>query len=274
MVSKLSCDAKYEHVGQDTDRQMVQSRSRKKDKDLKISDVKTKSEDNDKGLRSISQYMKNKHTIKGKRALKCKASGHVLWAKDQVKPGARDTSEILTACSLLVLGSGFTRDAMRRRAIDQSADGKPRDKNAEESWALIEDLAPYDNEGWNDPRDFAKPVKAISLPHDVPNSSNRRLIELEKQVQCLMEAHLAPKPSVQVNKIASLCEICSGPHDTQYCIENPEQAFVDYASLRTDKARGLATPDLDPLEFVANAIVAHGFRTLFPNLRPQNFLSG
>ncbi|GJT95806.1 retrotransposon ORF1 [Tanacetum coccineum] len=41
---------------------------------------------------------------------------------------------------------------------------------------------------------------------------------------------------VQVNKISSLCEICSGPHDTQYCMENPKQAFIDYASSRTDEA--------------------------------------
>ncbi|GJV23625.1 hypothetical protein Tco_1376320 [Tanacetum coccineum] len=31
-----------------------------------------------------------------------------------------------------------------------------------------EDLALYDNESWNDPRDFAKPDKAIALPQDVP----------------------------------------------------------------------------------------------------------
>ncbi|GJY58831.1 zinc finger, CCHC-type containing protein [Tanacetum coccineum] len=42
-----------------------------------------------------------------------------------------------------------------RRTIDQSAGGKLRDLNAEESWALLEDLALYDNESWNDPRDFA-----------------------------------------------------------------------------------------------------------------------
>ncbi|GKC41896.1 MAK10-like protein [Tanacetum coccineum] len=89
-----------------------------------------------------------------------------------------------------------------RRTIDQSADGKLHDKNAKESRALIEDLALYDNESQNDPRDFAKPVKAICLPHDVPNASDRRLIELENQVQHLMKA-LDPKPSVQVNKIAS-----------------------------------------------------------------------
>ncbi|GJT04128.1 hypothetical protein Tco_0838590 [Tanacetum coccineum] len=74
----------------------------------------------------------------------------------------------------------------------------------------------------NDPRDFAKLVKAISLPRDVPNVSDHHLIELENQVQRLMEAHLAHKPSVQVNKLASSCEISSGPHDTRYCMENPE----------------------------------------------------
>ncbi|GJX50940.1 hypothetical protein Tco_0277785 [Tanacetum coccineum] len=39
-----------------------------------------------------------------------------------------------------------------------------------------------------------------------------------------------------MNKITSSCEICSGPHDTQYYMENPEQAFVEYASSRTDEA--------------------------------------
>ncbi|GJS61079.1 hypothetical protein Tco_0655863 [Tanacetum coccineum] len=89
-----------------------------------------------------------------------------------------------------------------RRTIDQSAGGKLRDRNAKESWALLEDLALYDNESWNDPRDFAKSVKAISLPQDVPSTSDRRIIELE----------------IKFN----------------YCMENLEQAFVDYASSRTD----------------------------------------
>ncbi|GJV98220.1 hypothetical protein Tco_1553472 [Tanacetum coccineum] len=125
-----------------------------------------------------------------------------------------------------------------RQTINQAAGGKLRDKNAEESWALLEDLALYDNESWNDPRDFAKPVKEISLPQDVLSTFDRRLIELENQVQCLMEAHLAPKSSIQVNKITSSCEICSGPQYTQYCMENLEQAFVDYASLHTNEEGG------------------------------------
>ncbi|GJX94755.1 MAK10-like protein [Tanacetum coccineum] len=105
-----------------------------------------------------------------------------------------------------------------RRTIDQSAGGNLRERNTKESWELLEDLALHDNESWNDPRDFAKPVKAISLPQDVPSTSDRRLIELKNQVQRLMEAHLAPMQPTQVNKITTSCKICSGPHDTQYCM--------------------------------------------------------
>ncbi|GJS83065.1 hypothetical protein Tco_0749606 [Tanacetum coccineum] len=54
----------------------------------------------------------------------------------------------------------------------------------------------------------------------------------------LMDAHLAPKQLIQVNKISSSCEISSGPHDTQYCMENPKQAFVEYVSLCTNEAGG------------------------------------
>ncbi|GJU30058.1 MAK10-like protein [Tanacetum coccineum] len=91
-----------------------------------------------------------------------------------------------------------------RRTINQLAKGKLQDKNAEESWALLEDLALYDNESWNDPKDFAKPVKAISLPQDVLSTSDPRLIELKNQVQCLIEAHLDPKSSIQITKIKEL----------------------------------------------------------------------
>nr|GEX08380.1 zinc finger, CCHC-type [Tanacetum cinerariifolium] len=98
----------------------------------------------------------------------------------------------------------------------------------------IEGLALYDNESWNDPRDFAKPVKTISLPQDVSSTSDRRLVELENQVQRLMEAHLALMQPTQVNKITTSCEICSGPHNTQYCMKDLDQAFVDYSSSRTN----------------------------------------
>ncbi|GJZ56777.1 MAK10-like protein [Tanacetum coccineum] len=65
--------------------------------------------------------------------------------------------------------------------------------------------------------------------------SDRRLIKLEHQVQCLMEAYIAHLQPTQVNKITSSCEMCSGPRDAQYCMENPQQTFVDYVSSRTDQ---------------------------------------
>nr|GEX32386.1 MAK10-like protein [Tanacetum cinerariifolium] len=89
--------------------------------------------------------------------------------------------------------------------------GKLRDRNAKESWALLEDLALYENESLNYPRDFAKPVKAISLPEDVPSTFDCCLIELENQVQRLMEAHLALIQPTQMNKFTSSCQIYSGP---------------------------------------------------------------
>ncbi|GJX09026.1 hypothetical protein Tco_0198885 [Tanacetum coccineum] len=132
---------------------------------------------------------------------------------------------------------GSLSEAWTLDLLQKSAGGKLRDRNTEESWALLEDLALYDNESWNNPRDFSKPVTEISLPHGVPSTSELHLTEIENQVQRLMEAHLAPKQLVHVNKIAFSRMICSGPHDTQYCIENPEQAFVDCASSHTNEAK-------------------------------------
>nr|GEW60266.1 MAK10-like protein [Tanacetum cinerariifolium] len=50
-------------------------------------------------------------------------------------------------------------------------------------------------------------IRAIALPQDVPSTFDRRLIELENQVQRLI-----------------------GPHDTQNYMETLDQAFVNYTS--------------------------------------------
>ncbi|GJS18403.1 hypothetical protein Tco_0412875 [Tanacetum coccineum] len=107
-----------------------------------------------------------------------------------------------------------------------------------DSLDLEEDLALYDNKTWNDPRDFAKSVKAINLPQDVPSTSDRRLIKLENQVQRLMEAYLASTHLTQVNKITASCKICNGPYDTHNCMKGPEQACVDCASSYANEIRG------------------------------------
>nr|GEV98457.1 MAK10-like protein [Tanacetum cinerariifolium] len=161
----------------------------------------------------------------------------ICTLEDYSKPsleGYRNTIKLLVRNNVVPLRSDTIR-----RTIDQSAGGKLRDRNAKESWALLEDLTIYDNESWNDPRDFAKLAKAISLPQDVLSTSDRRLIELENQVYFLMEAYLAPMKPTQVNKITTSCKIYIGPHDTQYYMEDLEQAFIEYASSHTDKARDL-----------------------------------
>nr|GEX68871.1 MAK10-like protein [Tanacetum cinerariifolium] len=112
------------------------------------------------------------------------------------------------------------------------------------------------SEAWTRFKDLLQKVRhhgidlwpqAINLPQDVLSTSDHRLIELENQAQCLMEAHLAPMQLTQVNKVTTSCEICSGPHDTQNCIEDPKQAFVEYASSCTDEARGEVTAKMEDL---------------------------
>lgn len=86
-------------------------------------------------------------------------------------------------------------DLSMRRAIGQSAGGKLRDLSAEQSWELIEDLALYDNESWNDPRDLNKTVKAISLPSNNSSTPDRRIMEHEGRVKPLMKSYETQKPS-------------------------------------------------------------------------------
>ncbi|GKC38686.1 MAK10-like protein [Tanacetum coccineum] len=122
------------------------------------------------------------------------------------------------------LSEAWTRfkDLLQKCEIDRVACGKLRNKNTDESWKIIKNLALYDHEGWDETKEFVKHVKAFSTRQDVPSTSDRRLIELENQVQRLMEAHHASTQPTQVNKITTSCEICSGPHDTQYCMKDPE----------------------------------------------------
>ncbi|GKB65725.1 hypothetical protein Tco_0921911 [Tanacetum coccineum] len=53
LLASFQDDAKYEHIGTKTqDRKMAMTIKTDKEKDLKISELKTKSKDNDKGSRS------------------------------------------------------------------------------------------------------------------------------------------------------------------------------------------------------------------------------
>nr|GEY13828.1 hypothetical protein [Tanacetum cinerariifolium] len=94
--------------------------------------------------------------------------------------------------------------------IDRTAGGKLRDKNANESWEIIDNLSLYDHEGWNDIKEFVKPVKAVSLPQSTSKTPDRRLLELKDLISFLLKGSqrhpdqaqytplkLMPKPSTQ-----------------------------------------------------------------------------
>ncbi|GKD46843.1 hypothetical protein Tco_1271488 [Tanacetum coccineum] len=71
--------------------------------------------------------------------------------------------------------------------IDRAADGKLRNKNTDESLEIIENLALYDHEGWDETKEFVKLVKDISTPQGVPKTPDRRLLELEDQISFLLK---------------------------------------------------------------------------------------
>ncbi|GKF39928.1 zinc finger, CCHC-type containing protein, partial [Tanacetum coccineum] len=76
--------------------------------------------------------------------------------------------------------------------IDRAGGGKLRNKNTDESWEIIENLALYDHEGWDETNDFVIPVKAISAPHGTLKTPDRRLLELEDQINFLLKG---PRPT-------------------------------------------------------------------------------
>ncbi|GKD57699.1 zinc finger, CCHC-type containing protein [Tanacetum coccineum] len=80
--------------------------------------------------------------------------------------------------------------------IDRATGRKICNKNPDESWKIIENLALYDHEGWNDAKEFIKPVKAISTPQPTSKTPDRRLLELEDQINFLLKgSRLTPRPS-------------------------------------------------------------------------------
>ncbi|GJT76482.1 zinc finger, CCHC-type containing protein [Tanacetum coccineum] len=80
--------------------------------------------------------------------------------------------------------------------IARAAGGKILNKNPDESWEIIENLALYDHEGWNDAKEFVKSVKAISTPQPTLKKSDRRLLELEDQIKFLLKgSRPTPRPS-------------------------------------------------------------------------------
>nr|GEV49465.1 RNA-directed DNA polymerase, eukaryota, reverse transcriptase zinc-binding domain protein [Tanacetum cinerariifolium] len=148
-----------------------------------------------------------------------------------------------------------SRTYSKKRTIDQSASGKLRDRNTEESWALLEDRALYENKSWNDPKDFAKPVKAISLPQDVPSTSdlvpmtlsttwkipNKPLLNMHPRVPTKREAitdriaealpsDTVKNPKLNVNSTTSVLSARSYPMEDHQC---PSQIHNSINAIKT-----------------------------------------
>nr|GEX63436.1 hypothetical protein [Tanacetum cinerariifolium] len=85
---------------------------------------------------------------------------------------------------------------VHHHGIECVVSGKLHDKNADKSSEIIENLALYDHEGWKDTEEFIKLVKAISTPQSTSKTPDRRLLELEDQVNFLLKgSRLTPRPS-------------------------------------------------------------------------------
>nr|GEV06861.1 MAK10-like protein [Tanacetum cinerariifolium] len=105
-------------------------------------------------------------------------SFHGLWSEDPNKH-LKDFLKLVDSLDLNVCDINRT-------------DGKLLDKNADESWEIIENLALYDHEGWNDSKDLVKPLKAISTSLNTSKTPDRRLLELEDQINFLLKG---PRPA-------------------------------------------------------------------------------
>ncbi|GJU58137.1 hypothetical protein Tco_1235903 [Tanacetum coccineum] len=118
---------------------------------------------------------------------------------NNVVPLRSDTIRLVkNGCSLHGLRSEdpnqYLKDFLKLCEIDRAASGKLHDKNADESWEIIENLALYDHEGWNDSKEFVKPVKSISTPQGMPKIPDRRFLELEDLINFLLKG-LRPTPA-------------------------------------------------------------------------------
>nr|GEY48248.1 hypothetical protein [Tanacetum cinerariifolium]GEY49196.1 hypothetical protein [Tanacetum cinerariifolium] len=58
--------------------------------------------------------------------------------------------------------------------IDRAVGRKLRNKNTNESWEIIENLALYNHEGWGETKEFVKPVKAIATPQGILKTPDQR----------------------------------------------------------------------------------------------------
>ncbi|GJT66142.1 hypothetical protein Tco_1017622 [Tanacetum coccineum] len=72
--------------------------------------------------------------------------------------------------------------------IDRAVSGKLRNKNTDKSWELIENLALYDHEGWDEPIELRQNgSKPFLLPQGIPKTLSDEILELEDQINFLLK---------------------------------------------------------------------------------------
>ncbi|GJV17874.1 MAK10-like protein [Tanacetum coccineum] len=95
---------------------------------------------------------------------------------------------------------------------------------------IIENLALYDHKGWDETKEFVKPVKAISTPQGIPKTPDRRLLELEDQINFLLKGS-RPTPTSSSAHTSNLC-----PSPQPQALETTFEARVrDYMAAHTER---------------------------------------
>ncbi|GJU65677.1 hypothetical protein Tco_1247512 [Tanacetum coccineum] len=119
--------------------------------------------------------------------------------------------------------------------IDRAGGGKLCDKNDDESWEIIENLALYDHEGRNDSKDFVKHVKAISTSQSTSKTPDRRLLELEDQINFLLkESRPTPRSNSTHNPFTFRERI--GPYPQPHAFGTTFEARIrDYMAAHTER---------------------------------------
>ncbi|GJY26738.1 MAK10-like protein [Tanacetum coccineum] len=114
-------------------------------------------------------------------------------------------------CSILSTGKDRKTS---QRTIDQSAGGKLRDRNTEESWALLEDLALYYNESWKDPREFEVDFK--QQQSKMTNKIDTVLKAITDRMTGALPSDTVKNPKLNVSPITSVLSARS------YQMEDPQ----------------------------------------------------
>ncbi|GJX38433.1 hypothetical protein Tco_0251736, partial [Tanacetum coccineum] len=107
----------------------------------------------------------------------------------------------------------------------------------------LQDLALYDNESWNDPRDFAKLVKAISLPQDV--SMVPMTLSIAWKISNKPLLNMRPHVPMKQEEKYEVRERDGNPEDTDTIAHNKEQRDTPQLELKDTTAVDNLGPNMD-----------------------------